>query len=314
MEPDMHTEDDPQPAAPDSAAPKPRGGNRRTLIFVSIFAFSVFGLLTGYRFLIGTLLNDWYLFRVASDTVSALTLIGDSATLENLPGILQLDSRMVRASLEAWDRGEAEPAQDAIKNAPAGPLETWERYRYRIEKIRRGPPGRAIGPHVSFVLKPGTSTELQAAENELTQALGRGDAENPVKKAEMDALRERVHALREQMRSTPKKDGGEKVEAYRFSFYVVSECGAIEVMAIFFSAVIAFPTTWRKRAIGLAGGLPMMYGLNIFRLSLLAVIGALDNGGPWFEFAHEYLWQAVYIVFVVVVWMVWIEVIVRGRK
>ena len=99
-----------------------------------------------------------------------------------------------------------------------------------------------------------------------------------------------------------------------FHFIVVPECGAIEVMSIFFAAVIAFPTLWRKRLLGVLIGVPIMYCVNIFRLTCLAVIGAYDNGGQWFKLSHEYIWQAIYILFVVVVWLLWIEVIVKGRR
>lgn len=96
-----------------------------------------------------------------------------------------------------------------------------------------------------------------------------------------------------------------------FTFIVVPSCGAIEIMVIFFAAVIAFPATWRHRAWGLALGLPLMYLVNIFRLACLACLGALDQGGEWFTFVHEYVWQAVYVIFVVLVWMAWVEL---GRR
>jgi len=59
-----------------------------------------------------------------------------------------------------------------------------------------------------------------------------------------------------------------------------------------------------------------MYGVNIFRLTVLAVVGAIDqsDGRIWFSFAHEYVWQAVYIVFVVAVWLLWVEYVVKGRR
>ncbi len=96
-----------------------------------------------------------------------------------------------------------------------------------------------------------------------------------------------------------------------FTFIVVPSCGAIEVMAIFFAAVIAFPASWRHRAWGLALGLPLMYLVNILRLACLACLGALDRSGNWFNFVHEYVWQSVYVIFVVLVWMAWAEL---GRE
>ena len=291
-----------------------RSSNRRTVLFMSVFAVSVFSLLAGYRFLIGGPLNDWYLYCVASNTATALGWIGESATLERLPGIQSLPPNEPRAALAAWERGEEGPRAEEIAATSKEPLTIWEQYRYRIEKSRRERPGASLGPRVNFVLRGGTATKLQAAEEELRQATSRGDAKDPAKKEAVEALRAEVDTYRQAMRDAATTEGKEVETSYQFAFHVVSECGAIEVMAIFFSAVIAFPTGWRKRAIGLVCGLPLMYLLNIFRLTLLAIIGAVDRGGQWFKFTHEYLWQAVYIVFVVVVWMVWIEFVVRGRK
>lgn len=302
----------PGPAASESG--KVRKSNRRTVLFMSVFAVSVFCLLTGYRFLIGTAINDWYLYCVAGNTATALNWIGESATLEGLPGILALPPNEPRAKLAAWDRGEDQPTPEEIATTSKEPLATWEQYRYRIENSRRERPGAALGPRVNFVLRGGTATALQQAEEQLRLVMGRGDPPSPERNAEVTALRAKVDEYRKLMREAAKSPNKDLETSYQFAFHVVSECGAIEVMAIFFSAVVAFPTTWRKRAIGLVCGLPLMYLLNIFRLTLLAVIGAVDHGGQWFKFTHEYLWQAVYIVFVVVVWMIWIEFVVRGRK
>lgn len=304
----------PLPEEPPQNAARDRKSNRRTVLFMSVFAISVFFFLTGYRFLIGTLANDWYLYCVAGNTATALNWIGESATLEGLPGILSLPPNQPRAALAAWDRGDEAPTPEEIAAASKEPLSTWEQYRYRIEKSRHERPGASLGPRVNFVLRGGTATALQAAEEELRQAAARGDATDPAKKAELDALRAKVDEYRKVMRDAAKSPDKNVETSYQFAFHVVSECGAIEVMAIFFSAVIAFPTLWKKRLIGLVCGLPLMYLLNIFRLTLLAIIGAVDRGGQWFKFTHEYLWQAVYIVFVVVVWMIWIEFVVRGRK
>ena len=87
-------------------------------------------------------------------------------------------------------------------------------------------------------------------------------------------------------------------------------------MSIFVAAVLAFPTTLMRRAIGAVAGLGLLYGINILRLATLGVIGALDDspGQKWFNFIHEYVWQGIFIVFVVAVWMLWIEVVVKARR
>ena len=98
-----------------------------------------------------------------------------------------------------------------------------------------------------------------------------------------------------------------------FSFQVVPDCGAIPSMSIFAAAVLAFPTALWGRAIGIVIGLPLLYMVNIGRLTFLAFIGAWTNHGELFTFFHEYVWQAVFIIFVVAVWLVWVETLVRWR-
>ncbi|GMU92764.1 MAG: hypothetical protein AMXMBFR4_18220 [Candidatus Hydrogenedentota bacterium] len=99
----------------------------------------------------------------------------------------------------------------------------------------------------------------------------------------------------------------------RFSFNLVPDCGALPSMSIFLAAMVAFPTTIRKRLIGLAIGLPILYAINVMRLACLALIGAWFDNAEVFEFAHVYVWQTIYIVVVVLVWMLWVELLVRPR-
>ncbi|MFP6582810.1 MAG: hypothetical protein VCD00_09670 [Candidatus Hydrogenedentota bacterium] len=94
-----------------------------------------------------------------------------------------------------------------------------------------------------------------------------------------------------------------------FTFRIVPGCGAIPSMAIFFSAVFAFPAAWRKKLTGIACGLLVLFGINLGRLVVLAHIGAYDSTEThhWFTFAHEYVFQAVFMLFVGTVWLVWVE-------
>lgn len=320
MSTEENTSAAPTPPPPSPTPRKRPARSRRTAVFIAVFACSVFALLTGYRYLIGTPLNDWYLYRVASDTATALRFVGEMSTLENTSEVLKLPPNQVRATLAAWKRGAEGPAASEIESTDRSPLSTWEQYEYRLSMNRRMRPNMALGPRVFFVLRWSDSARLFVADQEMKIATERGDDKDPAKQAEFNALKQRVDELRAKMRDaavarSEEAPGQRKQEPqYFFIFIVISECGAIEVMAIFFSAVFAFPTTWRKRIIGLICGLPLMYLLNIGRLTALAVIGSLDPSRQWFNFFHEYVWQAVYIVFVVIVWMIWIEFVVRGKK
>ncbi|MCX6034245.1 MAG: archaeosortase/exosortase family protein, partial [Chloroflexi bacterium] len=90
--------------------------------------------------------------------------------------------------------------------------------------------------------------------------------------------------------------------------------GPIPTMVIFVAAAVAFPTRWWKKLLAAALGVPFLYLVNALRLTVLAVIGAWDHGGAVFKFTHEYIWQGIYIIFVVVVWLAWVELLARRRR
>ncbi|MCC6153383.1 MAG: exosortase/archaeosortase family protein [Candidatus Hydrogenedentes bacterium] len=101
----------------------------------------------------------------------------------------------------------------------------------------------------------------------------------------------------------------------QFTFSLVPDCGALPSMSIFIAALIAFPAPMRKRALGLLIGVPILYVINLARLTCLAAIGAYWKQNPEvFEFAHQYVWQAIYVLIVVGVWLLWVELIVKPGK
>ena len=291
-----------------------RGHSRRRIAgFVGVFVTTMLVLLTAYRYAIPTPLNDWYLFQVARNTAWVLGKVGHSSTMEKR-SLREISPRQVRATLAAWRAGRDAATPEEVAAAPAVPLSDWEKWSYRARENRRRAMPVINGPRVAFVLRPGISSEI----DELQDQSDRIGADASLDSAERDRQRAPVQARLEELRKAQQAIyRGERPatdETTRsFSFIVISECGAIEVMAIFLAAVLAFPAAWWKRLVGLAAGLPLMYAVNIFRLSVLGVIGALDQDGKWFKFAHEYVWQAVYIVFVVAVWLAWVEYIVRRR-
>ena len=220
----------------------------------------------------------------------------------------------IRATLAAWEQGKEGPSSQDIAAAPSTPLSAWERFRYRSSRAQRE--GRSGGPRVWFVLREGVETELRDTNERLRELRDSMEPGSSGPTAEIQSMEAKVAELQtrlQELRTDPKVHAGE-LGKY-FVFIVVPECGAIEVMAIFLAAVVAFPTRlWRKLA-GIVLGLPIMYFVNVFRLTCLAVVGAMDSSRDrWvFSFAHEYVWQTVYIVFVVAVWLVWIEYVVRRK-
>ncbi|NLV41458.1 MAG: archaeosortase/exosortase family protein [Candidatus Hydrogenedentes bacterium] len=292
----------------------PEASRRRVGGFVIVFVVTVLFLLTAYRYTVDTRVNDWYLFQVARHTSWVLDKIGHSSELEGRY-LSNDDPAHVRATLGAWKDGREEPLADEAARAAGGPLTPWEKWSYRAIRARREGKGAGNGPGVSFILRPGLSTEIA----DLSLRLSDMDRDTGLSREEREKLQgpllARLNELQQIQQQIRRGERPQEEDTTRmFPFVVVSECGAIEVMAIFLAAVLAFPATWRKKAVGLAAGVPLMYSVNIFRLSFLGVVGALDTEHKWFKFAHEYVWQAVYIVFVVAVWLAWVEYIVKRKN
>jgi archaeosortase B (VPXXXP-CTERM-specific) len=97
-----------------------------------------------------------------------------------------------------------------------------------------------------------------------------------------------------------------------FAVKIIDECTGIYEMLIFSAAVLAFPTTWAKKGLGLALGCPLIYVFNVLRIAVLIGVGRFWPKA--FDFMHLYFWQATMIVMITVVWLLWITVVVRHEK
>jgi len=94
-----------------------------------------------------------------------------------------------------------------------------------------------------------------------------------------------------------------------FPLEIIDECTAVFSSIVYCSCVLAYPTTLKKKGLGIAFGVPSLYAINILRLTILALVGTSYPG--MFEFVHVYLWQASFIIFVVVVFLIWLKMVVR---
>ncbi len=97
-----------------------------------------------------------------------------------------------------------------------------------------------------------------------------------------------------------------------FGVTIIDECTGIYEMLIFSAAVLAFPTSWKKKFLGLLLGNPLIYLFNIVRIAMLIVVGHYYSAA--FEFMHLYFWQATMIVMITSVWLLWIVKVVRSEE
>jgi exosortase/archaeosortase family protein len=70
-------------------------------------------------------------------------------------------------------------------------------------------------------------------------------------------------------------------------------CNGLEAVMIYSVAVIAFPSPWKKRLIGIAAGFSILQTINILRIAFLAYSGI--HFKTLFEYIHIYVAQGMMI-------------------
>ena len=94
-----------------------------------------------------------------------------------------------------------------------------------------------------------------------------------------------------------------------FAVSIEAGCNGIEATIALVAAICAFPAPWRDRLVGLAAGVAAVQGLNVVRVISLFYLGQWSMKA--FEWAHLYVWQALIMLDVLVVWLVWVRMLPR---
>ena len=89
-------------------------------------------------------------------------------------------------------------------------------------------------------------------------------------------------------------------------FAIVSDCTPMMPMALFFSACIAFPATWRWKLIGVGSAAILLWIYNLTRVLLLFLVMARWPAA--FDFIHVYLWQTVTLIVVFLLFVTWLRI------
>ena len=95
-----------------------------------------------------------------------------------------------------------------------------------------------------------------------------------------------------------------------FPVAIIDECTGVYEAVLLGAALLAFPTSWSKTAIGFLLGFPIIYAMNVARIAMLVFVGR--HFPQVFEFMHIYFWQVTMIVMVSTTWLAWVVWVVRG--
>jgi exosortase H (IPTLxxWG-CTERM-specific) len=90
-----------------------------------------------------------------------------------------------------------------------------------------------------------------------------------------------------------------------FGVSIEPGCNGVEACIILFAAMIAFPAPWKHRIWGLTLGFVAVQGLNVIRVISLFYLGQWNETA--FDIAHEYLWQGLIMLDVLLVWLLWVR-------
>jgi exosortase H (IPTLxxWG-CTERM-specific) len=82
-------------------------------------------------------------------------------------------------------------------------------------------------------------------------------------------------------------------------------CNGVNVTILLCSAILAFPASWRFRALGFLSGSLIIQALNVVRFISLYYIGQYSLS--WFDFAHAYLWESMLILDTLVIFWIWVS-------
>jgi exosortase H (IPTLxxWG-CTERM-specific) len=90
-----------------------------------------------------------------------------------------------------------------------------------------------------------------------------------------------------------------------FAISIEAGCNGIEAAIVLIAAMLAFPAPWTYRLVGILAGLTAVQVLNVVRVISLFYIGQWSMQA--FEWAHFYVWQALIMLDVLIVWLIWIR-------
>lgn len=98
---------------------------------------------------------------------------------------------------------------------------------------------------------------------------------------------------------------GALVKSPAFILDIAMGCDGVEAMSLYLAGVLAFPTSWKARLVGLAAGLPAIQVINVLRLVGLYYAGIHLPSAA--EVMHVYVAQTVVILFATAILIAWLD-------
>ncbi len=98
---------------------------------------------------------------------------------------------------------------------------------------------------------------------------------------------------------------GDQIFVKGLTININYECTGAYVLLILVTFVLSYPATWRDRATGILVGVSALTVLNTVRIAVLIRVAEIRP--DLFAYFHEYVWQGVFLVLVIVYAMAWVD-------
>lgn len=92
-----------------------------------------------------------------------------------------------------------------------------------------------------------------------------------------------------------------------FAVAIQAGCNGVEATIVLIAALTAFPSPWKHKLIGMVAGFFAVQALNLIRIISLFYIGQWNRSV--FEWAHLYIWQALIMLDVLIIFLIWLRYI-----
>jgi len=90
-----------------------------------------------------------------------------------------------------------------------------------------------------------------------------------------------------------------------FAVSIEPGCNGVEAGIVLIAAMLSFSASWRDKLLGITVGLVTVQALNLVRIVSLFYLGQWNRTA--FEWAHLYIWQALIMLDVLVVFLLWLR-------
>jgi exosortase H (IPTLxxWG-CTERM-specific) len=97
-----------------------------------------------------------------------------------------------------------------------------------------------------------------------------------------------------------------------FAVSIEAGCNGVEATIVLIAAVIAFPASWKARACAIGLGFLAIQLMNLARIISLFYLGNWNM--EFFEWIHLYLWPALIMLDVLIVFVVYLRYLSRNKQ